>query len=94
MTVGELREALERLPQEAEVFTYNMLDECDARIDTIELRDTAEMYHDECYNEDVIYSPHYCQGDSHAEAYWRAKGPNVPVVFLVGTDRCVDYTKE
>ena len=94
MTVGKLRKILEYLPQDAEVFSYNELDECDARIDIIDLRDSADIYHDELSNEEIIQTPWYCQGDSNAEEYWLAKGKNKPVVFLIGTATYVDYTKE
>lgn len=94
MTVGKLRSILEYLPQDAEVFSYSVLDECDARIDIIDLREGPDIYHDEFGKEDIKQTPWYCQGFSNAEDYWLAKGSDKPVVFLVGTDECVDYTEE
>lgn len=94
MTVGKLKKILEYLPQDAEVFSYSVLGECDARVDIIDLREGADIYHDEIDGEEFARSPWYCQGDSNAEDYWLAKGWNKPVVFLVGTDECIDYTRE
>ena len=94
MTVGKLRSILKYLPQDAEVFSYSVLDECDAHIDIIDLREGPDIYHDEFGKEDIEQTPWYCQGFSNAEDYWLAKGSDKPVVFLVGTDECVDYTKE
>ena len=52
MTVGKLRSILEHLPQDAEVFSYSVLDECDARIDIIDLREGPDIYHDKINGED------------------------------------------
>lgn len=91
MTVRELRKALEAYPEDAQVFLYSELDECDGLIDKITV-DTAVAEFDDTTEETFYYTPHYCQGDSEASEYWHAVGFDRPIVFLHSTNLCYDYT--
>lgn len=91
MTVKELIAALEKMPPNAMVFSYSVLDECDARVDKVKLHEKIDVYHDEYGDDDIFQTPYYCQGDSQAEQYWHDTEIDNPVVFLIGTDKYVTY---
>ena len=88
MTVKELRASLANYPEEAEVFLYNEVDESDGRLTklTIDLPYYEDGYPLPC-------TPHYCQIDSEAEAYW-SSFPKHPIVFLYAENILFDYEKE
>lgn len=87
MTVKELIKELQRMPQDALVLSYSELDECDAQIHEVKLRNYPDIYTDDYTSEPIMQTPFYCQGDSHAEGYWSAKGFDNPIVFLYGDCR-------
>lgn len=90
MTVKELRAALGAYPEDAQVFLYNELDECDGLLDQISV-DSPLLEHDDTTNDTFIYTPYYCQGDSEAEQYWHEAGVQ-PVVFLIATNNYHTFT--
>ena len=93
MTIKELRKALEAYPEDAVVFMYNELNECDGFIDKITI-DKPIVEHDDIDNEDYMYSPYGCNGDSEAQSYWWAQGADKPIVFLHSTSYYHDFGKE
>jgi hypothetical protein len=85
MTVRELIEKLEKMPQDAEVIGYSHLDEGDHYIEAVEsCLPSVEFNGEEMY----IYPPYGCQGDSYASEIWHSDnyGYKKPIVYLV------DYT--
>ena len=91
MTVKELRKALEAYPEDAQVFMYNELGECDGFIDKITI-DKPEIVREEDWDEEFAYSPYGCNGDSEAQEYWNAVGWDKPIVFLHSTSFYRNYT--
>lgn len=91
MTVKELRASLANYPEDAQVFLYDELNECDGFIDKITI-DKPILEHDDTVDETYMYSPHYCQGDSEAQDYWNAVGADKPIVFLHSTNFYHDFT--
>jgi len=90
MTVKELRKALEAYPENAQVFMYHELDECDGFIDKITIdRPTCTKDED---GDEYMFSPYGCQGDSEAQEYWLAVGADKPIVFLHSTSYYHDFT--
>lgn len=83
MTVKELRKALESYNEDAVVFLYSELGECDGFIDKITI-DKPYIETDE-NGEEYLYSPYGCNADSEAQEYWWAKGKDKPIVFLHST---------
>ena len=94
MTAKELKKVLDLYPEDTEVFLYHELDECDGRLDKIELTHPILEPNEDDVNMPFIYTPHYCQGDSEAEQYWSAYGPTKPVLFLIATDMYYDFEDE
>lgn len=83
MTVKQLIEKLEKMPQDAEVMGYSHLDEGDHYIEAVEsCLPSVEFKDGEIYS---IYSPYGCQGDSYAEELWHSDeyGYKKPIVYLV-----------
>ena len=70
MTVKELRATLANYPEDAQVFLYSELGECDGFIDKVTI-DKPNIVHDEDWNEDFAYSPYGCNGDSEAQEYFQ-----------------------
>ena len=97
MTVKELRAILTNYPDDATIFIYNELGECDGLLDRVTY-DAPNVEFDMDAGEEftLITTPHYCQADSEAEAYWSAYGPDKEIVFLHATNTYYDfqYTKE
>ena len=93
MTVKELRKALEAYNEDAVIFLYDELNECDGFIDKITI-DKPDIIHEEDWDEDFAFSPYYCQGDSEAEEYWNAVGWDKPIVFLHSSNFYHNFGKE
>ena len=93
MKVRDLKKILAQYPDDTEIFIYNEFDECDGLLDRISY-DSANieinMYDGE--EDTSIYSPYYCKGDSEAEQYWGAYGPDKKVLFLRSS--CLYYDFE
>ena len=84
MTVKELRKVLEAYNEDAQVFIYNELNECDGFIDRITI-DRPEIIYEKEFDEEFAYTPYDCQGDSEAEEYWNVVGWDKPIVFIHST---------
>lgn len=88
-TVGTLVEALQKMPQDAPVFAYSEMEECDARVEYVELytpdRKDKQEYEKSLKNEECwpgyIYPPHGCKGDSNVSIFWQEHGLQ-PVVYI------------
>ena len=93
MTVKELRAILANYPEEAQVFLYSELGECDGFIDKVTI-DKPNIIHEEDWNEDFAYSPYGCNGYSEAQEYWDTVGWDRPIVFLHSTSVIRNYRKE
>ena len=92
MTVKELKKSLENYPEDAIVFLYDELNECDGFIGKITI-DKPDIIHEEDWDEDFAFSPYYCQGDSKAEQYWNAVGWDKPIVFLHSSNFYHNFSK-
>ena len=92
MTVKELRKALEAYNEDAVVFLYSEVGECDGFIDKITI-DKPMIIHEEAFDEDFAYTSYGCNGDSEAEEYWNAKGWDKPILFLHSTNFYRDFSK-
>lgn len=82
MTVRELIEKLEKMPQDAEVVGYSHYDEGDHPIEVVEsCLPSVEFDEDGMY----IYPPYGCQADSYADEIWHRDnyGYKKPIVYLV-----------
>lgn len=91
MTVKELRAKLANCPEDAQVFLYSELGECDGFIDRVTV-DKPNIVYEEEWNEDFAYSPYTYNGVSEAEEYWNVVSWDKPIVFLHSTSRCRDFT--
>ena len=91
MTVKELRASLANYPEDAQVFLYSELGECDGFIDKITI-DKPQIIHEEEWNEDFAYTPYGCNGDSEAQEYWNAVGWDKAIVFLHSTSFYRNFT--
>ena len=89
-TVADLISALQKMPQDAPIFGYSETDECDSRIEVVELyipsqedeESMVEQIADESNPWPTVYPPHYCQGDSYVSDYWRENKKVSPVVYI------------
>ena len=88
-TVADLISALQKMPQDAPVFGYSETDECDNRLEVVELyiptKEDEENYATAVAENPEwpwVYPPHYCQGDSYVGDYWRENGKLSPVVYI------------
>ena len=93
MTVKELKKSLENYPEDAVVFLYSEIGECDGFIDKITI-DKPMIIHEEAWNEDFAYTPYGCNGDSEAEEYWNAVGWDKFIVFLHSSNFYHNFGKE
>lgn len=85
LTVREMIAALEKMPQDAQVFCYDAIEEADCRIvnePKIFTRDQFTYFeNDEGY---VIRDfPYYCRGDSEVMWYF-TENPDVDEVVIFG----------
>ena len=71
MKVKELIQLLQTMPQDAEVFSYTIYDECDASIDKVKLVSNP-------------LKAYYCKGDSVAGHYMANNQNETHVVVLSG----------
>lgn len=88
-TVADLISALQKMPQDAPVFGYSETDECDTRLEAVELyiptKEDEEEMQAQIADENpwpTVYPPHYCQGDSYVSDYWRENKKVSPVVYV------------
>ena len=97
MTVKELRAILTNYSDDAPIFIYNEVGECDGLLDKVTY-DAPNVEFDMDAGEEftLITTPYYCQADSEAEEYWSAYGPEAKILFLHATNKYYDfqYTKE
>ena len=72
-TVADVIAALQKMPQDAPVFGYSETDECDTRIEVVELYTPSQEIIDDFNAQiadgdewpEVRPEDHYCQGDSY-----------------------------
>lgn len=88
-TVADVIAALQKMPQDAPVFGYAEVDECDNPIEVVELytptqedEETMAEQLESCPEWPVVYPPHGCQGDSYVSDYWRVNKKVSPVVYI------------
>lgn len=89
-TVADVIAALQKMPQDAPVFGYSETDECDSRIEVVELytpsRDIIDDFNGQIADGDdwpeVRPEGHYCQADSYITDYWREQKKVTPVVYI------------
>lgn len=90
MTVKELRASLANYPEDAQVFLYSELGECDGFIDKITIdKPMTEIMED---GTEYLYSPYGCNADSEAQEYWLAQGKDKFIVFLHSTNWFRDFS--
>lgn len=90
MTVKELRASLANYPEDAVVFLYSELGECDGFIDKVTIdKPMTEIMED---GEEYLYSPYGCNADSEAQEYWLAQGKDKSIVFLHSTNWFRDFS--
>ena len=89
VTVADVITALQKMPQDAPVFGYAEVDECDNPIEVVELytptSEDEEMMAEQlesCPEWPVVYPPHGCKGDSYVSDYWRVNKKVSPVVYI------------
>ena len=97
MKVRDLKKILAQYPDDAPIFIYSELGECDGLLDKVSY-DAPNVEFDMDAGEEftLITTPYYCQADSEAEAYWGVYGPEAKILFLHATNKYYDfqYTKE
>ena len=89
-TVADVIAALQKMPQDAPVFGYSETDECDSRIEVVELytpsQDIIDDFNGQIADGDdwpeVRPEGHYCQADSYITDYWREQKKVTPVVYI------------
>lgn len=89
-TVADVITALQKMPQDAPVFGYSETDECDTRIEVVELYTPSQEIIDDFNAQiadgdewpEVRPEGHYCQGDSYISDYWRENKKVTPVVYI------------
>ena len=88
-TGADLISALQKMPQDAPVFGYSETDECDNRLEVVELFIPTKEYEEDfaaavAENPEWpwITPPHGCQGDSYVADYWRENKKVSPVVYV------------
>ena len=90
MTVKELRASLANYPEDAVVFLYSEVGECDGFIDKVTIdKPMTEIMED---GEEYLYSPYGCNADSEAQEYWLAQGKDKFIVFLHSTNWFRDFS--
>ena len=90
MTVKELRASLANYPEDAVVFLYSELGECDGFIDKVTIdKPMTETLDD---GSEYLFSPYGCNADSEAQEYWLAQGKDKPIVFLHSTNWFRDFS--
>ena len=90
MTVKELRASLANYPEDAVVFLYSEVGECDGFIDKVTIdKPMTEIMED---GEEYLYSPYGCNADSEAQEYWLAQGKDKSIVFLHSTNQFRDFS--
>ena len=97
MKVRDLKKILAQYPDDAPIFIYSELGECDGLLDKVSYDSPIlEPDDDEEATAPFMYTPYHCQGDSEAEEYWSAYGPKAKILFLHATNKYYDfqYTKE
>ena len=86
LTVREMIAALEKMPQDAQVFCYDAMEEADCRIVNEPKVFTRDQFihieDDEGYIIEKNY-PYYCQGDSEVMWYF-TENPDVDEVVIFG----------
>ena len=90
-TVGDLIAALSKVPVDTPVFGYSMTDECDVRLDVMEvIPGPIDMESEDWETGEpciVKHSPHYCKGDSYVERHWEEHGKG-PIIYLRDSGWC------
>jgi hypothetical protein len=89
-TVADVIAALQKMPQDAPVFGYSETDECDSRIEVVELYTPSQDIIDDFNGQvaegwdwpEVRPEGHYCQADSYITDYWREQKKVTPVVYI------------
>lgn len=88
-TVADLIAALQKMPQDAPVFGYSETDECDMRLEVVELYVPTQEDEDDFATQlkenpewPWATPPHYCQGDSYVGDLWRENRKLSPVVYV------------
>ena len=89
-TVADVIAALQKMPQDAPVFSYSETDECDSRVEIVELYTPSQELIDDFNGQvaegwewpEVRPEDFYCQGDSYVSDLWREQKKVTPVVYI------------
>lgn len=89
-TVADLIAALQKMPQDAPIFGYSETDECDNRIEVVELYTPSKEIEDDFKEQladgfdwpEARPEGHYCQGESYVSDLWREQKKVCPIVYI------------